>query len=90
MDETLSLLSTQVGELLMRQGLSIGTAESCTGGLLSSVITSISGSSAYFKGGVVAYSNEIKERVLGVSHQTLLDLGAVSEETAREMAVGVK
>ena len=90
MDETLSLLSTQVGELLVRQGLSIGTAESCTGGLLSSVITSISGSSAYFKGGVVAYSNEIKERVLGVSHQTLLDLGAVSEETAREMAVGVK
>lgn len=79
-----------VGKLLKAKGLTLATAESCTGGQIAQMITSVAGSSDYFKGAVVAYSNEVKENILGVNHQTLLDHGAVSEATVIEMAVGVK
>lgn len=68
----------------------LAVAESCTGGLIQSMITAIPGSSAAFMGGVVSYSNEIKQRILGVSEGTLSQYGAVSEQTAREMAEGVR
>jgi PncC family amidohydrolase len=79
-----------IGNLLLEQGLTLATAESCTGGLVAHRITNISGSSTYFLGGFVTYSNEAKERFLGVRHETLLAHGAVSEETAREMAQGAR
>jgi PncC family amidohydrolase len=79
-----------IGELLVEQGLTLATAESCTGGLVSHRITNISGSSAYFLGGFVTYSNEAKETLLGVHHETLQAHGAVSEQTAREMAQGAR
>lgn len=82
-------LSSQVGCLLNDRGLTIASAESCTGGLLSHILTGVSGSSCYFIGGVVAYSNQIKEQVLGVSEATLIGFGAVSEQSAREMAEGI-
>lgn len=71
-------------------GLTISTAESCTGGLISKRITDISGSSDVYFGGVIAYSNEIKVKFLNVSQQTLDTYGAVSEETALEMACGIR
>ena len=83
-------LEKVVGRLLTEQRLTLALAESCTGGLIASRLTNVPGSSAYFIGGVVSYANEVKERVLGVSHQTLQEHGAVSEETAREMARGVQ
>ena len=84
-DET---ISSVIGKLLNQKGASVVTAESCTGGLIGNVITEVSGSSAYYKGGIIAYSNELKERLLGVRHETLEQYGAVSEETAIEMARG--
>ena len=84
-DET---VSSAVGKLLKERGVMLATAESCTGGLVARRITETSGSSAYFKGGIVAYSNEIKEQLLGVKHETLEQYGAVSEQTAIEMARG--
>lgn len=86
-DDSLEVIT---GNLLKKQGLTIATAESCTGGLLSGRITEISGSSEYFKGGLCSYSNEIKEEILGVNSDTLLKYGAVSPETAEEMAVNVR
>jgi nicotinamide-nucleotide amidase len=80
----------RVGVLLAEQGLTIATAESCTGGLLSHRITDVPGSSVYFLGGIVAYAYEAKETLLGVQHETLLARGAVSEDTAREMAQGAR
>ena len=68
--------------------LTLSTAESCTGGLVAKRITDISGSSAVFEGGVVSYSNDVKMKMLGVAAATLAAHGAVSEETAREMASG--
>lgn len=82
-------MEQKVGELLLAAGKSVATAESCTGGLIGSRITDVPGSSGYYVGGVVAYSNDVKQG-LGVSPQTLLSHGAVSEETAREMAAGVR
>jgi PncC family amidohydrolase len=79
-----------VGQLLTEQGLTIAVAESCTGGLIAHQLTNVPGSSTYFVGGVVAYSNQVKERVLGVSGETLSAYGAVSEECAREMARGAR
>jgi nicotinamide-nucleotide amidase len=70
--------------------LTLGCAESCTGGLIGHRLTNVSGSSAYFLGGVVAYAYDVKERILGVNHNTLYDHGAVSEPTAREMARGAR
>ena len=78
------------GSLLLAQHKTIACAESCTGGLLTSRLTDIAGSSSYVMGSVVSYTNEIKERLVGVQHETLLAHGAVSEETAREMAEGIR
>jgi nicotinamide-nucleotide amidase len=79
-------LEQVVGILLKENNYTLSTAESCTGGYIAHLLTSISGSSAYFKGSVVAYSNEIKEHVLGVKNPTLINHGAVSEEVVLEMA----
>lgn len=79
-----------VGRLLGWQGKSLAVAESCTGGLMAHKITRVSGSSAYFLGGVVAYSNDLKERLLGVPSAILAQYGAVSGETARAMAEGIR
>lgn len=83
-------LESVTGEILRNKGMTLSTAESCTGGTIAQLITSIAGSSDYFKGSIVAYSNEIKENLLGVRHQTLLVHGAVSEQTVVEMAEGIK
>lgn len=71
-------------------GVTLATAESCTGGGVAARITSVAGSSDYFLGGIVAYSNEAKAKLLGVSEETLATRGAVSAECAREMAVGAR
>lgn len=81
-------LAAQLGLLLLQRDLTLSLAESCTGGLIASLITDIAGSSTYFPGGVVAYAYEAKERLLGVRHETLMAHGAVSFETAQEMASG--
>lgn len=90
METALLKLSAQLGNLLNQQHLSVAAAESCTGGLLSHVLTGVSGSSQYFMGGVVAYSNDIKRAILGVQPETLEKYGAVSSQTASEMAEGVR
>ena len=82
-------LSEHVGQLLKEKNLSLSLAESCTGGHLGHEITKVPGSSAYFEGGVISYSYNQKERVLGVNHETLINYGAVSEETVIEMQKGV-
>jgi nicotinamide-nucleotide amidase len=79
-----------VGALLIERGLTLGVAESCTGGLLSELITQRSGASAYFAGGVVSYANSVKKRSLGVSGELLVKHGAVSAEVARAMAEGAR
>jgi PncC family amidohydrolase len=79
-----------VGRLLKKKRLTLAVAESCTGGLISSRITDVAGSSAYFVDGVIVYSNDSKENLLGVKRETLKRYGAVSKETAFEMAKGVK
>jgi len=84
-DEGLEIV---IGKILKANGKTMGTAESCTGGYIAHLITSIPGSSAYFKGGVVSYANEVKENMLAVSHDTLVSNGAVSQETATEMVKG--
>ena len=79
-----------VGQLLKDKGKTLGLAEACSGGLVSHRLTNVPGSSAYFQGTVVAYSEAAKTRLLGVKPETLRQYGAVSEETVREMAVGVR
>lgn len=79
-----------VGQMLKDSKRTIALAESCTGGLIAKRLTDISGSSAYFEGAFVSYSNRWKEKLLGVSSQTLIEHGAVSEQTAREMAENVR
>lgn len=81
-------LEVAVGNLLKQKNWMAGTAESCTGGYLAHMITSIPGSSDYFKGGMVAYSNSIKSEYLQVSQDILNQHGAVSEETVKAMAIG--
>lgn len=83
-------LESVIGKLLSDNHLTVSTAESCTGGLISSMITSVQGSSAYFKGGVVAYSNEIKTSELSVSPYTILMNGAVSQAVVEQMADGAR
>lgn len=78
----------EVGDLLRQKGLTLGTVESATGGLISHHITNVAGSSDYFKGAVVSYANETKMNVIGVKETTLKKYGAVSAETAEEMARG--
>ena len=79
-----------IGQLLRKHRLTLATAESCTGGLIGHRLTDVPGSSDYFLGGIIAYSNEIKERLLGVKLETLQAHGAVSAETAIEMARGAR
>jgi PncC family amidohydrolase len=79
-----------VGELLLQRGLQLAVAESCTGGLISHLITNVAGSSAYYLGGVTSYANDAKVRLLGVNLGTLEKHGAVSAVTAREMARGIR
>ena len=83
-------LARVVGRLLRESGRTVAFAESCTGGMVASLVTDVAGSSAYFLGGVVTYANDAKEDLLGVNSETLRRFGAVSEETARAMARGVR
>lgn len=83
-------IEARVVELLKKQKMTLATAESCTAGYVSKRITDIPGASSVFECGAVTYSNEIKEKLIGVRHETLEAHGAVSEETAREMAAGVR
>jgi PncC family amidohydrolase len=83
-------LEGEVGRLLKDRGETMAIAESLTGGLVASMVTDVPGSSAYFVEGVVAYANEAKIARLGVKEATLIAVGAVSEEVAREMAEGVR
>lgn len=84
-DEGLEIV---IGKILKAKSKTMGTAESCTGGYIAHLITSVSGSSAYYKGSVISYANEIKENILGVKEDTLLSVGAVSEETVKQMVKG--
>lgn len=83
-------LEEKVGHLLKKKRLSIAVAESCTGGLLGSLITAVPGSSDYFRGGVIAYQNELKRKFLAVPGDVLEKQGAVSSETAAYMAEGIR
>lgn len=87
-DEELERLAADVGFALQSAGLQLVTAESCTGGWVGEAITAIAGSSDWFDRGFITYSNAAKRDVLGVAGITLIQHGAVSEETAREMALG--
>jgi nicotinamide-nucleotide amidase len=86
-DDSLEIIT---GNLLTKLNYKIATAESCTGGLISKLFTDIPGSSKYFIGGVFAYSNNVKINSLGVNEKTIIDYGAVSEQTAKEMADGIR
>ena len=88
--EDCETLDELVHTTLIKRGLTLATAESCTGGNIARLLTAQAGASAYFKGGIVAYSNEVKESTLGVKHSTLEAHGTVSEATVREMAEGVR
>ncbi|AEA20700.1 CinA family protein [Prevotella denticola] len=88
MDFESKIISRQIGDILYASGLTIGTAESCTGGRISEAIIAIPGSSDYYKGGIVAYTDEVKVKLLGVSSEVLEEQTAVSEEVAREMVLG--
>lgn len=79
-----------IGRVLQQNGKTLAVAESCTGGFISHLITAVAGCSAYYKGSVTAYSNEIKEKILGVKTESIFEHGAVSEQVAKEMAIGVK
>ena len=83
-------LEMVIGKLLIDKNKTVGTAESCTGGKIAHLITSVPGSSIYFKGSVIAYSNSVKTQLLGVQDYILTKYGAVSENTVKEMAVGAR
>ena len=83
-------VARKVGSYLAHNHLTLSVCESCTGGMLGSLITSIPGSSEYFVGGIIAYSDAIKRRLVGVKARTLSQHGAVSSAVAREMALAVK
>lgn len=88
--ENKDTIEKAVGQLLLQKGYTLGTAESCTGGNIAHKITSVSGSSGYYEGSVVAYSNRIKQQLLQVKENTLEEHGAVSEEVVIEMARGTQ
>lgn len=81
-------LSKELSDMFWKEGLSLATAESCTAGNIAAVITAIPGSSHFYKGGIIAYSDEVKKNLLGVNPETLESKGAVSEEVVIEMAKG--
>ena len=83
-------METELGKILTEKKLTIACAESCTGGLLTSRLTDVAGSSAYVQGGIVSYSNEIKNSILKVKAETLKNFGAVSEQTARQKSANVR
>ena len=83
-------MEKQLGKILAEKNLTVACAESCTGGLLTGRLTDTPGSSAYVEGSIVSYSNRIKNSVLRVKEDTLKKFGAVSEETAREMATNIR
>ena len=83
-------LQEVTGNILKHRKLSLAVAESCTGGMLGEMITSIPGSSDYFKGGIISYDGEIKEKLLGVPRKTMVQYGQISEQVARAMAQGVR
>lgn len=84
------MIAERLGQELNNRNLTIAVAESVTGGLISDMITDIPGASSYFIAGFIAYSDQIKIKILGVKEETLRNYGAVSAETAKEMAVGVR
>lgn len=81
-------IQKRLGKQLMAKGLTVSTAESCTGGGIAARLTSIAGSSAYVRGGIVSYQNDVKEELLGVNHDTIYKYGVVSEQTVIEMVKG--
>jgi PncC family amidohydrolase len=87
---SVTMVAKKLGALLAHTAKTLSVAESCTGGLLGGAITAVAGSSAYFKGGVISYSNEVKRRALGVPGKILDKKGAVSAEAVETMAMGVK
>jgi nicotinamide-nucleotide amidase len=89
-DEALFELAERLQARCLAAGLTVATAESCTGGLVAHAITSVAGSSGYFRGGVVAYENAAKQMLLGVPETVLATHGAVSAQTARAMAAGAR
>ena len=88
-EQELRDLAEQLGECMKAKGMKLASAESCTGGWLAKIITDIPGSSAWFTGSVVSYSNEAKQSLLGVNESTLNEFGAVSGETVLEMSDGL-
>jgi len=90
MDGSNKAIEEYLGEVLTKRGLTVGAAESCTGGGIGAALVSVAGSSAYFQGSIVAYSYDIKETMLGVDHNTIVTKGAVSEEVVRQMAEGAR
>ncbi len=89
-DGDLTALVQALGAVCERRGFTVATAESCTGGGVASAITDLPGVSSFFLGGIVSYANEVKHELLAVSEDVLAQHGAVSEETARAMAAGVR
>lgn len=87
-DQAMRQAGEQLGQLLEQQGRTIATAESCTGGWVAKVLTDRAGSSAYLMAGLVTYSNEAKQAILGVEQQVLAEHGAVSEPVVRQMVAG--
>lgn len=83
------VISREIQQMLYDTKKTIGTAESCTGGRIAEVIIAVPGASNYFKGGIIAYSNDVKEKLLGVDHEVIEAQTAVCEEVARQMAVGL-
>ena len=83
-------MESEIGNMLKEKGFTLSCAESCTGGLLTSRLTDVAGCSEYFQGSIVAYSSEIKKSMLGVKEETLNLFGAVSEQTALAMAIGIR
>lgn len=82
------ILSREISQIIWEKGCTLGTAESCTGGRIAESIIAMPGASNYFKGGIISYTNEIKERLLGISHNLLEEKTAVCEEVAKDMVKG--
>lgn len=83
-------ITAEIGEELLRRHMKLAVAESCTGGLLGATITALGGASGYFRGGVIAYHNDVKKNLLKVRREALEEVGAVSEPVAQQMAMGAR